>query len=191
MIEHEPSQASDESLLATFIKGDNSALASLAARHEAGMYGLACGLLNGRTDLAKDAVQDAWVRVIRYGATFDARSSFKTWIYRIVINRCHDLRAAERSGPASFRLFSGSAPPEPSAPPPPAPFQSDEIREEVRSAVRSLPAASQLIVLLCYHRDFTHDEAASVLGIPVGTLKSRLHAALEALRGSLQKERSA
>ena len=178
----------DEQLLRRFVQGDNDSLAALAARHEPGMLGLATGLLNGRRDLARDAVQDAWVRVIRYGATFDARSSFKTWVYRIVINRCHDLRASSSRTVQSFRIFGNGS--EPLAAP------ADELgagaeNSALREAVDALTPASRLLLLLCYHRELSHDEAAAVLGIPTGTLKSRLHAALEALRAAMRKEKSA
>lgn len=185
--EHTP-EPTDEELLARFTRGETRALDALAQRHEAGMLGLATGLLGGRADLARDAVQDAWVRVIRYGATFDARSSFKTWVYRIVINRCHDLRASASRTHRTFRLSTDA--PEPAALAE-EPLRAPEVDASLRAAVDSLAPASRLILLLCYHRELSHADAAAVLGIPTGTLKSRLHAALEALRAAMRMEESA
>ncbi|MCH8805838.1 MAG: hypothetical protein IH986_07100, partial [Planctomycetes bacterium] len=75
---------SDEQLLERFVKRkDRTALAALAQRHERALLGLAGGLLGGRRELACDAVQETWLRVIRYGESFNGRSSFKTWLYRI------------------------------------------------------------------------------------------------------------
>ncbi len=185
--EHAP-EPTDEELLGRFTRGDNGALGVLAQRHEAGMLGLATGLLSGRADLARDAVQDAWVRVIRHGASFDARSSFKTWVYRIVINRCHDLRASASRTHRSLRLSANTPEPTTLAD---EPLRTPEDGASLRAAVDALAPASRLILLLCYHRELSHSDAAAVLGIPTGTVKSRLHAALEALRAAMQMEKSA
>src|SRR5262245_21465378 len=83
---------SDESLLQAFNKGERQALGLLAKRYERPLLGLALGLLSGRDDLARDAIQETWLRVIRYGKTFNGSSSVKTWLYRIAINRCHEAR---------------------------------------------------------------------------------------------------
>src|SRR5437773_12341501 len=84
---------SDEQLLARFArKSDQSALGELARRHERALLGLACGMLGGREDLAVDAVQETWIRVIRFATSFHGRSSFKTWLYRIAINQCRNIR---------------------------------------------------------------------------------------------------
>src|SRR5215510_2230127 len=86
----------DEGLLREFVRGKREALGELARRYERALLGLASGLLDGRADLACDAVQETWVRVIRFGPTFDGRSSFKTWVYRIAINQCRTVKAKVR-----------------------------------------------------------------------------------------------
>lgn len=164
----------DEQLLAAAGRGDAAALGVLAGRYEPSLLGLARGLLNGREDAARDAVQDAWVRVIRSARHFAGRSAVKTWLYRIVVNRCHDLRAKP---PA----LNGT-PDRPAADPP----RPDH--DMLAALVNDLPPDTRLILLLCYHRGLTHTEAAGVLDIPAGTLKSRLHAALESLRARLPEE---
>lgn len=172
----------DEQLLQQFCSGNQSALASLALRYEPLLLGLARGLLSGRDDLAADVVQDCWVRVIKYGRSFDERSSLRTWLYRMVVNRCHDLRA----------LHQKSKPPAPPA----SPLQEHESLERdqfdeaqrVRAAIDNLDDRVRLILLLCFHRGLTHDQAAAVLEIPVGTLKSRLHSAMNQLRTALAEQ---
>ncbi len=173
----DPNQAlTDEQLLHQFCSGNQSALASLALRYEPLLLGLARGLLSGRDDLAADVVQDCWVRVIKYGKSFDERSSLRTWLYRMVVNRCHDLRAlnAKSKTPAS-------PPQEPES------LELDEA-QRVRAAIDNLDDRVRLILLLCFHRGLTHDQAAAVLEIPVGTLKSRLHAAMNQLRTALAEQ---
>jgi RNA polymerase sigma-70 factor (ECF subfamily) len=178
---------SDEHLLSSFSRGDHSALAELARRYETRLLGLSQGLLGGRSDLAQDAVQDTWLRVIRSSETFDGRSSFKTWIYRITINRCNDMRAARRHLSTTDAGDADRAGP---AMPDAAPPQTDHAEEtqSLRAAVEELRDDRRTVVLLCYHSGMTHEQAADILGLPLGTLKSRLHAALTQLRAALAQE---
>lgn len=167
----------DRELLSRFLRGDDDALAALASRYEPALLGLARSLLHGRADLAADAVQDTWLRVIRSAKTYSGESSVKTWLYRILINRCHDLRQASARQNPLAKIKAQNDPQR--TPDSPAPAESDPA---LRRAIESLPEERRTILLLCYHRGMTHEHAAAVLGIPLGTLKSRLHAALKELR---------
>lgn len=173
---------SDEELLRAFCKGDRDALGILAQRHEHALLGVARGLLGSR-QAAVDAVQETWVRVIRYGHSFNGRSSFRTWVYRIAVNRCRDLAAMSRRGmtasPAALEAMPDRAA---------ASAASPERDAELRAAVAGLPERQREVILLCYHEGLTHEQAADVLEVPVGTLKSRLHAALTELRKRLSNE---
>lgn len=200
-----PAERSDEQLLADFAGGRSAALGELARRYERALLGLAAGLLGGRRELACDAVQEAWVRVIRFAGRFRGESRFKTWMYRIVINQCRTLLDNERAladgvggSPAGASGEDCPGFTEQSRDPGPAPAgaahaakrESDEGETEdaLRRAVAALPEERRAIILLCYHEGLTHPEAAEVLQIPPGTLKSRLHAALGELRELLGKE---
>ena len=174
--EPEPLESfSDERLLAAFSAGEDAALGELAKRYEAMLVGLARGMLGGSEALARDAVQDAWLRVIRSSATYDGRASVKTWIYQITINRCKDIRFSEHARGNRERKREA---PVNEARTPTDPTLADTIRD----AVNALDNKARDVVLLCYHQGLTHTQAAAVLGIPVGTLKSRLHGALKSLR---------
>ena len=175
----------DEELLRAFAAGKRAALGTLAERYERPLLGLMSGML-GRSDaeLACDIVQETWVRVIRHAAQFDGRSRFKTWVYRIAINQC---RSALASKPANEVPSNPDANTE-SQSSPTANAENNEYVDRVRAAVAALPPDKRGVVLLCYHNGMRHDEAAEVLEIPVGTLKSRLHAALAELRERLTPE---
>ncbi len=178
-------ETDDRELLSRFLRGDDDALAALASRHEPAMLGLARGLLNHHADLAADAVQDTWLRVIRSGKTYSGEASIKTWLYRILINRCHDLReATARQNTRDERAASTRTPTvrERVGPSQLGPLVPHDPDPALQRALESLPEERRTILLLCYHRGMTHEHAASVLGIPLGTLKSRLHAALKELR---------
>lgn len=161
----------DAQLLQRFASGDTEALGELAQRHERSMLGLARGLVGGDSALARDAVQGTWVRVIRYAGTFKGRSSVKTWLYRVLVNECRRLARSRRSGPEALRLTTT----ERNEPDDPA----------LHRALSRLSDEKREAVLICYHAGVTHAVAAEVLEIPLGTLKSRLHAALTELRAAL------
>ena len=182
----------DEALLTEFVEGRRAALGELARRHERSLLGLASGMLDGRQDFAKDAVQETWVRVIRFGHRFNRQSSFKTWLYRIAINQCRNLASA-MPGPAvsTEEPASENAAPNHDSNDPDRPdnaIQTAERNDMLRWAVERLGPDKKAVLLLCYHEGLTHEEAAEILEIPVGTLKSRLNAALTKLRGRLSPE---
>lgn len=174
----------DEELLSAFLAGQRGALGEIARRYERPLLGLTAGLLGGRRDLACDAVQETWLRVIRFGEQFMGRSSFKTWIYRIAVNQCHSLQAA-RAVPQRAELSDAAsgrdAWPDDEA-------EAVDQNHALRRAVERLEADKRLVILLCYHSGMTHEQAADVLELPLGTLKSRLHAALTELRATLSAE---
>lgn len=174
----------DEELLRAFVAGNRRALAELARRYERSLLGFSNGLLGGRNDLACDVVQETWVRVIRFAGSFDGRARFKTWLYRITMNACRNLLAAQ---PAATPLESVEAQ-SPTDADPAQTVQSNDVQQRIRGAVEQLPPEKREVVLLCYHGGMTHEQAAEILKTPLGTLKSRLHAALQELREQLSPE---
>ncbi|GMU19976.1 MAG: hypothetical protein AMXMBFR13_00770 [Phycisphaerae bacterium] len=283
--------ASDEELLRAFANGQRRALGELAERYERPLLNLAVAIL-GSPDLAVEAVQETWLRVVRYSASFNGRSSVKTWLYRVAINQCRSMRAArpeatscepdepsverggtdgvgqtnpadgadrsdqsnrsdaandaagtgrtrsrssdadstrpqrsdtdrtrpQRSDTDSTRpqrsdtdrtrpqrsdtdrtrpQSSGAAEPgklmeqsqrssDCATDPAQAAALSDEI-DRLKRAVESLSEPLREVLLVCYTHGMTHEEASATLGIPLGTVKSRLHAALKALRGRMKR----
>lgn len=173
-------QAPDETLLSDFQAGEQAALGELARRYERPLLGLASGLLDGRTDMASDAVQETWVRVIRFADKFSGRSSFKTWLYRIAINQCRTVKS--RMKPSAPPPLNGT----PDADSTPATDPDD--KAWLREQVRLLSPDKRTVLLLCYHEGMSHSQAADILEVPIGTLKSRLHAALTTLRAALASE---
>ncbi len=197
-------RTTDEELLASFRAGNRDAFGLLASRHETALLGLAKGLLGGSRTLATEAVQDTWVRVIRHAHTFDSRASVRTWLYRIVINRCRDVNARERRAATLARAFAVNRRPVGQAKRPRIACMNAESTASTMSddlaallpALATLPEDRREVVVLVYGRGMTHEAAADVLAIPLGTLKSRLHAALRHLReqmnlgDAVERERS-
>lgn len=175
--------ASDLDLIKQFAAtNDRQAFEMLARRHEQGLLGLAAGMLGNPDDLAIEAVQNTWIRVMKYAGSFRGSSSVKTWLYRILINQCRTLQkkaiAQKKRETAASSVKATSAG-----------IESDrEFQQRVNDAVSQLPGAHREVVLLCYHAEMSHALAAEILQIPVGTLKSRLNASLTKLRQALGAE---
>ncbi len=172
---------SDERLLALFVSGEDEALGELARRYEGLLLGLCTGMLGDRA-LAMEAVQETWLRVIRHSRTYDGRASVKTWVYQIAMNRCRDLGRARSSSKNRERVHHDRLQGARKAHVIPT---ASSIDPKLEAAVGALEEHQRETVILCYHRGLTHRQAAEVLGVPMGTIKSRLNKALEKLRESL------
>jgi RNA polymerase sigma-70 factor (ECF subfamily) len=193
------SQRDADQPLADALRADPAAaLPELARRYEPALLGLAYGWLGGDRELACDAVQNMWVRVLRHGRGFNGRSGLRTWLYRILVNECHSIRWQAWRAERHIRLpasdsrgrvpQAGNTGSETTAPSPSDGIEQQEGLAELQRAVKALPEDQRSVVLLCYHADLRHEEAAEILQIPLGTLKSRLHAVLQALRARLRPE---
>jgi len=184
------------------------AFTALFERHARRAYDLAYRVL-GDASLASDAVQEAFVAVYRKGARFQARARFTSWLYRVVLNQCIDLKRRERRhrmaslGPRPDRegmlgregLEGGI--PEPRAPAEQGPVErtlDTERAELVQAAIRQLSPKLGEVIVLRYPQGRSYDEIGEILGVPPGTVKSRLnraHAALRELLGASLDEADA
>jgi RNA polymerase sigma-70 factor (ECF subfamily) len=163
-------------LVARARRGDGDAFAALVRLHDRMLRALAYRLLGDR-QLMDDVLQDAYVKAFRALPRFRAESSVATWLYRIVYNACQDeLRRARRSREEPLGEELGSA-----ADPADAVAQSD-----VAAALAGLTPQDRAAVLLVDALGSSYDDAAEVLGVPRGTVASRLNRARPALRAALE-----
>ena len=171
---------SDEALVALVARGDEDALAELYDRVGRIAYGLALRVLRDERH-AEDAVQEAFLQVWRSAATFRAeRAKASTWILTLVHRRAVDLvRREERrqADPLTDDSAAGAAPEE-----------TDEAawlrfeRERIQAALKQLPDVQREALELAYYGGFSQSELAERLGVPLGTIKSRMFAGLARLR---------
>jgi RNA polymerase sigma factor (sigma-70 family) len=171
---------SDEALVALVARGDEHALAELYDRVGRIAYGLALRVLRDER-LAEDAVQEAFLQVWRSAATYRAeRAKASTWVLTLVHRRAVDLvRREERrqAEPLTDESVLGSAP-----------EQTEEAawlrfeRERVQAALAELPDVQREALELAYYGGFSQSELADRLGVPLGTIKSRMFAGLSRLR---------
>jgi RNA polymerase sigma factor (sigma-70 family) len=171
---------SDEALVALVARGDEHALAELYDRVGRIAYGLALRVLRDER-LAEDAVQEAFLQVWRSAATYRAeRAKASTWVLTLVHRRAVDLvRREERRQAEPLTDESVLVP---------APEQTEEAawlrfeRERVQAALAELPDVQREALELAYYGGFSQSELADRLGVPLGTIKSRMFAGLSRLR---------
>lgn len=172
---------SDEELMVRVSRGDDAALATLVERFRGGLY----GFLTRRAAAADadDLFQETWLRVVRYRDRFDPERRFSTWLFQIANNLCRD-RARRRGVRDRHRVEVETAAREDPARRAPPPIESTL---DVRARVAGLPERLREVLVLRYYRDLPEKEIARIVGIPPGTVKSRLHAAVKALREGMEE----
>lgn len=171
---------SDEALVALVARGDEDALAELYDRVGRIAYGLALRVLRDERH-AEDAVQEAFLQVWRSASAFRAeRAKASTWILTLVHRRAVDLvrREERRSAEPLAEETELVAAPEPTEEAAWLRFE----RERVQSALRQLPDVQREALELAYYGGFSQSELAERLGVPLGTIKSRMFAGLARLR---------
>ena len=177
---------SDEALVALVARGDDTAVAELYDRVGRIAYGLAYRVLRDAR-LAEDAVQEAFLVVWRTAASFSAdRAKASTWILTLVHRRAVDLvRREERRRTESYDETGGyehgSDPSAEDA----AWLHFDRAR--VQEALKHLPDTQREAIELAYYGGFSQSELAERLGLPLGTIKSRMFAGLSRLRELLNE----
>jgi RNA polymerase sigma factor (sigma-70 family) len=177
---------SDEALVALLARGDESALAELYDRVGRVAYGLAFRVLRDER-LAEDAVQEGFLALWRTAAAFRGeRAKASTWILTLVHRRAVDLvrreerrRAEPLAEEAAAHFADGETTEE-------AAWLRFE-RERVQDALRQLPDVQREAIELAYYGGFSQSELAERLGVPLGTIKSRMFAGLARLRELLDE----
>lgn len=170
---------SDDELVARARTGDHTAFGLLLRRHDSAMRRLAFRLLADATAM-DDVLQDAYLRAFRALSGFRQGAQFGSWLYRITYNACIDeLRRARR------RPLAMADTPE-RATARPGPERAVTATELVRSALAALPADQRVAVVLVDGEGFDSRSAARILGVPVGTVASRLSRARGQLRRMME-----
>ena len=159
-------------------QGDDLAWEWLVRRCQGRVYGLAYHYL-GSVEDARDVAQEAFVRVYRQLASFEG-DRFMAWLLRITRNLCIDQLRRRKTRPPAEDLRADAdddtAPPD-AAPSPEQAWLSDARRRVVHEALRRLNAANREVILLKDIQGLRLDEIAGMLGLPIGTVKSRAHRA--------------
>jgi len=157
--------------------GDREAFGVLAGGAVDRLYGIARHILRD-AELAEDATQEALVRAWRDLRALRDVERFDAWLYRLLIRSCADVSRNRRRWRAEITVVSTE------------PSELDRAteladRDELERGLRRLTEAQRSVLVLTYYIGLSHTELAEILEIPVGTVRSRLHYAIEALRAAL------
>lgn len=190
--------ATDEQLMADFIAGSESAFGELVSRYERELFVFLQRFVNNGA-AAEDLFQEAFVQVYRNADKFDSQRRFRSWLFTIACNKARDyLRSSKRRPTQSLDANLGS---DGEAGAIVDMLEADggsaqdlliggEDAAAVREIIAKLPEIYREVLVLSYFNRFSYKQAAEVLEVPVGTVKSRLHSALGQF-GRLWKQRQA
>jgi RNA polymerase sigma-70 factor (ECF subfamily) len=173
-------EPTDAELVDHFRNGDQAAFGLLMARHERRVYNIAYRML-GRTEDARDAAQDAFLSCFRHLGAFRGDSAFTTWLHRITVNACYDALRKRPPDPSPWDEI---------AEPAPARDHADQAvaAVDVQRGLARVPIEFRGALVLCDIQGLPYAEAARVLQVPTGTVKSRLHRGRVALARILRGE---
>ncbi|GGV02049.1 RNA polymerase sigma factor SigM [Streptomyces filipinensis] len=164
---------SDKELLARHVKGDPDAFGEIVRRHRDRLWAVALRTLGEREEAA-DAVQDALVSAYRAAHTFRGQSAVTTWLHRITVNACLDRArkaASRKTSPVddTERLEHLLEPHESAS----APAERSDVQRQLFEALGTLPHDQRAALVLVDMQGYPVAEAARILDVPTGTVKSR------------------
>lgn len=167
----------DTALTLAATSGDLNAFETLVRTHTPAVYAHALRFF-GDTNAAEDVVQEVWIKVYRSLDSFDGHARFSTWLYRVTRNACLDLVREGRRTPVPVEALD------------PAPEQGDfadtvALADSLERGMRALPTEDRDALSAVSMFGLSYAEAALALGVPVGTVKSRVFRARRALSVTL------
>lgn len=184
-----PPAVPDAQLIARCLVGDDRhAFAELVRRHQSAVRACLRKLTAGNHALADDLAQETFVLAWRNLASFRQEARFSTWLYRIATN-CWLAQARKRReellGDRDAALADDYAAGDDLAQATPDHARAASLRLDVERALGTLSEAERAAIVQCYHNDLSHEEAAYVLGCPVGTVKTHVLRAKQKLKAAL------
>lgn len=189
MSEHRlPNEPTDEELAEEALAGDDLAFRALIERYHDVLIRFLTRMLGNR-DAAEDAFQDTFLQIHQSLHSFDQSRAFKPWLFTIAANKARDLmRRAQRRPTVSLSAGIRSDDDAPAfvdllaidLPGPSDALEREELSAMVQRAIDNLSPRMREILLMAYFQKMAYAQIAELLGVPLGTVKSRLHAAVAA-----------
>ena len=163
----------------------------LVDRHGARLFGAVQGMVRN-SDLAADLVQEAFLRAWRGLPSFKGEAQFYSWLYRIARNLISSHMRRRATGPTFVgkgedMQCATELEPQTTEPQPDDPMIHDERRRRVIAGVKTLQPDFREIIVLCDLEEYSYEEVADMLEIPLGTVRSRLHRARASLKEILER----
>jgi RNA polymerase sigma-70 factor (ECF subfamily) len=158
--------------------GDVARLGELFERHHRTVFDFLARMTGDRT-AAEDLVQDVFVRILKYRASYRDEGSFETWMFRIVRNaRADYFRTRRTASDVTDDGFDAASP----APGPASILERDDEVERVRRALLLIREDRRELIVLARYRGMKYEQIAELLDVDVGTIKVRMHRAMKELR---------
>lgn len=187
-------QPSDEALMGSVADGSVQALETLVRRYEHRLFNYLARMAGNRTD-ADDLFQETFLRVYKHRQRYDRSARFRPWLYQIATNLCKDHHKYMRHRshiPLDSNPGEGASLSERIADPVPGPSaqaELSEVRDALESAVAALPEHQRSVFLMSRYEGLRYEEIAESLGIPVGTVKSRMSKAVHSVMQQVEAVR--
>lgn len=186
-MESDRGQRTDEQLIAAYRTGDRNSFTELMNRYHRELFHFLVRFLGDRA-AAEDVFQETFLQIHQSAADFDIQRRFRPWLFTIAANKARDLIRSNARRPTNPLQASISPGDEESGEyidlmksageMPDEPIQQRELRQKVQQAVMNMPEHLREILLLSYFHQFPYKQISDILDIPLGTVKSRLHAAV-------------
>ena len=180
-------QRPDEQLLADYRLGDKTSFSELVGRYQRELYHFLVRFLGNRA-AAEDVFQETFLQVHQSAEQFDPQRRFRPWLFTIAANKARDLIRSQARRPANPLQASISPNDDESgefidlmqsaSALPSEPMEREELQHQVQHTVQGMPEHLREILLLSYFHQFPYKQISEILDIPLGTVKSRLHAAV-------------
>ena len=165
----------DQALVTTYLRTrDETTFRLLYSRHAQALWNMAMKLTAGNTAQAEEMVQDTWLRTIQGLTLFEWKSSLRTWMIKILINRWREINRKISEVPLEEHHLHSNP-------------HAIKINDP-RPVIALLPEGYRTVLLLHDLEGYKHEEIARMLDIAPGTSKSQLHQARKAFRHLIQKE---
>lgn len=177
----------DEALLRNWLAGDEVAFEALFQRYSVPIFSYLCRL-GAPAAMAEDLMQETFLKALAGAKGFDPGRKFSTWLYAIATNAWRDHRKRARRRLAWTAVLG--RPPEGGHPQDEAlgALLQREAAAHVEEALRALPDEARAVLVMKHFQGLRYDDIAEVLGCPVGTAKSRVHAAVTQVRSRLAQK---
>ncbi len=186
-------EADDRTLCARVAKGEDAAFETLVVRHQHRVYAFCLRLLGDPAE-AEDVAQDVFLTVYKNADTFRGESAFTTWLFRIAKNQSlNRIKYLERRGRSMRRSIDelsdermmriddgGDRRPD-------ALIEGDQTAALVQQAIATLGEEHRVVVVLRDVEDLSYEEISEITGLPIGTVKSRIHRGRSALATRLER----
>ena len=181
-------QISDNELLRRHLEGDREAFGILVARYRNELFNFLFRFI-GEAALAEDVFQETFLQVHMSAGAFDQQRAFKPWLFTIAANKGRDaMRSRQRRQAAPLDATIGGEEDGRTSysdimpaniPPPDFSLMNLETRQAVEKIVGEMPEGLRVVLLLSYFDEMPYKDIADMLNVPLGTVKSRLHAAIK------------